>query len=210
MICLASARVHLEVKAAAGSNACWVCFVGRGKPGVGAGICPPLGGSEGVFAWADGTARKTEAATAAASAAATERHRSFRCVLGCSCIFALLAELRPFVEDGRVPSFPETPAAPMTPQASSRTPSCRGDGTSVGPRRVAREGADLLDVHHRRQCGRGFKTTFQTPKRLDTQLDVSACTTLRARAMPQMLSQMFHKKYALISTPPAVYPFVAP
>ena len=135
IICLASARVHLEVKAAAGSNACWVCFVGRGKPGVGAGICPPLGGSEGVFAWADGTARKTEAATAAASAAATERHRSFRCVLGCSCIFALLAELRPFVEDGRMPSFPETPAAPMTPQASSRTPSCRGDGTSVGPRR---------------------------------------------------------------------------
>ena len=107
MICLASARVHLEVKSAAGSNACWVCFVGRGKPGVGAGICPPLGGSEGSFACADGTARKTEAATAAASAAATERHRSFRCELGCSCIFALLAELRPFVEDGHVPHSPK-------------------------------------------------------------------------------------------------------
>src|SRR4249919_1283285 len=107
MICLASARVHLEVKAAAGSNACWVCFVGRGKPGVGAGICPPLGGSEGVLACADGTERKTEAATAAASAAATERHRSFRGVLGCSCILCSSRGVRPFVEDGRVPSFPE-------------------------------------------------------------------------------------------------------
>jgi len=140
--------------------------VGRGKPGVGAGICPPLGGSEGVFAWADGTARKTEAATAAASAAATERHRSFRCVLGCSCIFALLAELRPFVEDGLMPSFPETPAAPNdTAGVIEDAIVSRGRGLGRAPP-VAREGADLLDVHHRRQCRRGFKTTFQAPKRL--------------------------------------------
>jgi hypothetical protein len=47
MICLASARVHFEVKSDAGSCAVWVWGVGRGKPGAGAGIWVLDGGHAG-------------------------------------------------------------------------------------------------------------------------------------------------------------------
>src|SRR6478672_11102173 len=106
MICLASARVHFEVKSDAGSCAVWLWGVGRGKPGVGAGICVFDGGSDGSLACAEGTARKAVAATVATRAAAAGRHRSIRGVLGCLCIFCSSRGVT-FVEDGQLPLSPE-------------------------------------------------------------------------------------------------------
>ena len=81
MICLASARVHLDVKAAAGSKASCVWTVGSGNPGVGAGIVV-AGLSAGRFAWAAGDAMSTVAATPAAAAKAAADRRRRRGLLG--------------------------------------------------------------------------------------------------------------------------------
>ena len=110
-----------------------MCLVGRGKLGVGAGICWLAGGSDDSLACAEGVARNVEAATAAARAAAAGHHRSIRRVLGCLCIFCSSRGVS-FVEDGLMPCPPHSGGPADTTCVIEDAVVSRENGVWVGPR----------------------------------------------------------------------------
>ena len=135
MICLASARVHFEVKSDAGSCACLGVL---GRQGEARGGRRHLGARRrirrlvGLRRGHGEEGRGGDSGRQSCGGGAPPQHPGW--CWGACAFFALLAELN--VRGRRADALvPRTPEAPLTRHASSRTPLCRGrSGVWVGPR----------------------------------------------------------------------------